>query len=218
MRLALQHPSSEPPPRSPSNARGEFERASCAPASPSGAVAQLNHLECQAIPPFPMNHESKFAAGPMALALLATMLATGCASLRTGNQQIAPAREQEQIEQRLQEVFAAAESKDFDRLDSYHLYGPKFTKFTGSSPDRLDAAAGQAGEHDGLGATTGLKMRADAVKIDIFDNVGIATFILDYSFDVGGEAVQKKERTTLVFVRERGAWKIAHEHLSPISP
>jgi len=34
------------------------------------------------------------------------------------------------IERRLQEVFAAAENKDFDRLDSYHFYGPKFTKFS----------------------------------------------------------------------------------------
>ena len=61
-------------------------------------------------------------------------------------------------------------------------------------------------------------MRADALKIDIFNNVGIATFILAYSFDSAGGAVHRKERSTLVFVKERGAWKIAHEHLSPIAP
>ena len=37
-------------------------------------------------------------------------------------------------------------------------------------------------------------------------------------FDTGGERVQRKERSTLVFVREGGDWKIAHEHLSPIKP
>ena len=102
-------------------------------------------------------------------------------------------------------------------LPSYHFYGPKFTKFTTSSPERLDATAGRKGEHDGLGSARGLKMRVDGLKIDIFGNVGIATFVLDYSFDSGGEAVHRKELSTLVFVKEGGAWKIAHEHLSRIN-
>jgi ketosteroid isomerase-like protein len=67
-----------------------------------------------------------------------------------------------------------------------------------------------------LGAANGLKMRADALKIDVFDDVGIATFILDYSFESGGQTIRRKERSTLVFVNDGGAWKIAHEHLSPI--
>jgi ketosteroid isomerase-like protein len=164
-----------------------------------------------------MNCEGKFVISRMTgTALLAALLVTGCASLHTANPQETEARGQAQIRQRLQEVFAAAMSKDFDRLDSYHLYGPKFTKFSGASPDRLDAAAGRKGEHEGLGAAKGLEMRADALKIDVFDNVGIATFILDYNFESGGEVGHRKDRATLVFVNERGEWKIAHEHLSPI--
>lgn len=164
-----------------------------------------------------MGNQGKFATQMMGPALLAAWLFTGCTSLHTANPHASQDREQAQIQRRLQEVFAAAESKDFNRLDSYHLYGPKFTKFTGSSPDRLDAAAGQKGEHDGLGAAKGLKMRADALKIDVFASVGIATFVLDYSFESGGEVVHRKDRSTLVFVKEAGEWKIAHEHLSPIN-
>ena len=141
-----------------------------------------------------------------------------CAALRTADVQAGYPEERAQIERRLQEVFVAAENKDFIRLDSYHFYGPKFTKFAGSSSERLDAAAGQKGEHDGLGSIKGLQMRADALKIDVFGSVGIATFILDYSFDSGGETFHRKERSTLVFVKESGAWKIAHEHLSAIKP
>jgi ketosteroid isomerase-like protein len=148
--------------------------------------------------------------------LLLALIVAGCASQKTSGVRSDDRGAQAQIRQRLQEVFDAAEKKDFKRLDSYHLYGPAFTKFTGSSPERLDAAAGQKGEHDGLGAINGLQMRADGLKIDVFGEVGIATFILDYSFDANGERVQKKERTTLVFVKESGGWKIAHEHLSPI--
>ncbi len=61
-----------------------------------------------------------------------------------------------------------------------------------------------------------MKMRADALEIDVFHNVGIATFILDYSFESAGQVVRRKDRTTLVFVKEAGEWKIVHEHLSPI--
>ncbi|HEY5914125.1 MAG TPA: nuclear transport factor 2 family protein [Verrucomicrobiae bacterium] len=165
---------------------------------------------------FAMKNKVTLERQALGAALLAALLTAGCASLRMANPQATQAREQAQIQERLQDVFAAAESKDFDRLDRYHLYGPKFTKFSGSSPDRLDAAAGRKGEHDGLGAAKGLKMQADALKIDVFDNVGIATFILDYSVESGGKVVSKKDRSTLVFVKEAEEWKIAHEHLTPI--
>lgn len=163
-----------------------------------------------------MKNRRKSGTQSMVPALLAAWLVTGCASVHTDNPEVSSAQEQAQIRQRLQEVLTAAESKDFNRLDSYHLYGPKFTKFTGSSPDRLDAASGQKGEHDGLGAAKGLKMRADSLKIDVFDNVGIATFILDYNFESAGQVVSRRDRSTLVFVKEGTDWKIVHEHLSPI--
>ena len=167
-----------------------------------------------------MNMDNKTAcvSSVVALALAVAFLGAGCASVPTADTQAEYSVEKAQIEHRLQEIFAAAAARDFDRLDSYHFYGPKFTKFSGSSPERLDADAGRKGEHDGLGAISGLKMQADALKIDVFGNVGIATFILDYSFDSGGETKHAKERTTMVFVKENGAWKITHEHLSPIKP
>ena len=165
---------------------------------------------------FNMTYKNKLGVRLIASSVLAAFLVIGCGSLRTVDLQADYPEERAQIKRRLQEVIIAAESKDFDRLDSYHFYGPKFTKFSGSSSQRLDAAAGRKGEHDGLGSIKGLKMRADDLKIDVFANVGIATFILDYSFDSGGEVVQRKERSTLVFVKEGGAWKITHEHLSPI--
>jgi hypothetical protein len=72
-------------------------------------------------------------------------------------------------------------------------------------PERLDASAGRKGEHDRLRSINGLTMRADALKIDVFGNVGIATFILDYSFNSGGETKHAKERPTMIFVKENGA-------------
>src|SRR4051812_12626918 len=102
------------------------------------------------------------------------------------------------------------------RLDNYHLYGPKFTKFSSESTSRLDAAASRKGEHAGLGAISDLAMHADDLKIDLFGNVGIATFIFRYSFKAGGNSFEKKAQGTMVFAKEGGAWKIAHEHFSTI--
>jgi len=123
-----------------------------------------------------------------------------------------------QIEHRLQEIFDACAKKEVERLDSYHLYGPAFTKFTSEHADRLDAETARKGEHDGLTAISGLAMQADDLKIDVFNDTAVATFILNYSFKAGADTVQKKSRTTMMFVKDHGAWKIVHEHLSAIQP
>jgi ketosteroid isomerase-like protein len=143
-------------------------------------------------------------------------LAGGCASARSAPPSADDARGQ--IEVRLHEILAAAEQKDFERLDGYHLYGPAFSRFSGSSSARLDADATRRLEHAALGSIEGLKTRMDDLKIDVFGDVAVATFILDYSFQAGDKPVHAKERSTLVMVEERGEWRIAHEHLSTIAP
>jgi len=153
-----------------------------------------------------------------ASALVIAFLGAGCVSRPAADRRTDQGEAEAQIKLRLGEIIDAAEQKDFDRLDSYHLYGPKFSKFAGSSAERQDAETSRQGEHTGLGAINGLKMRADTLKIDVFGNMGIATFILDYSFASESGVIHARDRTTMVFVRDTGAWKIAHEHLSPITP
>ena len=64
-------------------------------------------------------------------------------------------------------------------------------------------------------AVNGLTMQAQDLKVDVFGNVAVATFILDYGFQNGAERVEKKNRSTLVLVKAQGEWKIVHEHFSP---
>ena len=151
-----------------------------------------------------------------ASALAVAMFMAGCASAPTANLHSDFPEERAQIQRRMAEIFDAAEKKDLDRLDSYHFYGSKFTKFSASSLNRQDTTAARKGEHDGLAAISDLKMKADDLKIDVFGKVGIATFVLNSSFKAGSNTIEKKERSTLVFVKERGAWEITHEHFSPI--
>jgi ketosteroid isomerase-like protein len=148
------------------------------------------------------------------LSLVAVLLA-GCSSLPR-NSPNAETQEKGQIERRLKETFDAAEKKDFDRLDSYHLYGPKFTKFAPESVTRLDSVAARNGEHAGLGSISELAMHADDLKIDLFGDVGITTFTFRYSFKAGGSAFKKEAQATMVFVKDGNGWKIAHEHFSAL--
>ncbi|MHC1763515.1 MAG: nuclear transport factor 2 family protein [Verrucomicrobiia bacterium] len=123
-----------------------------------------------------------------------------------------------QVRKRLQEVFSAAQAKDLARLDSYHLYGPKFTKFDANSRRRLGAEAARQGEHSGLGALTNLSLRADDLKIDVFGDAAVATLIMRARAEQGDQTIDTQHRGTVVFIKDSGSWKIAHEHFSSFSP
>src|ERR1041384_4702676 len=148
------------------------------------------------------------------LALMPILLAS-CASVPTTDLNADRPEMRAQVERRMGEILDAVERKDFPRLDSYHSYGPKFTKFAEQS-GRLDADAARQGEHVGLASLNSLVLRTDDLKIDVLGDVAIATFIADATFKAGGDTVDKRSRGTLVFVKDRGDWKITHEHFSPL--
>ena len=154
----------------------------------------------------------------IAVAAMVGLVVGGCASGPRRNVAAQQPKEAREIAGRLLEIMDACEKKDFARLESYHLYGPKFTKFSTESAGRLDAESARKGERDGLSRANGLSMRADGLKIDVFGKTGIATFVLNYSFKQGEETLEKQAKTTMVFVKEDGQWKIAHEHLSALTP
>jgi ketosteroid isomerase-like protein len=144
------------------------------------------------------------------------LLCAGCASAPQSKQTRDDSQQKGEIQSVLNQIIEACEKKDLARLDTYHLYGPKFTKFDTGSPNRLDAVAARDGEHKGLTAATDLRMHADDLDIEIFGNTGISTFTLSYTFKTETGSMQKKTRATLVFVKDQGSWKIAHEHLSSL--
>lgn len=123
--------------------------------------------------------------------------------------------DQRAIEERVQAIFDAARAKDFDRLASYHLHHPKFSKFDDFEPlDRQDAAEARQSEEEAFGAISNLQYRIEGLKVDVFGPVAISSFVLDYVFNADGDEVRARARSTLVFVNDDGHWKIAHEHFS----
>jgi ketosteroid isomerase-like protein len=59
-------------------------------------------------------------------------------------------------------------------------------------------------------------MRANDLKIDVFGEVAVVTFLVNSSFKVGTDNLERQARSTLVFVKDQGTWKITHEHFSPL--
>lgn len=125
--------------------------------------------------------------------------------------------EQAKVEKRIQEIMSAAQNKDVDRLESYHLFGPKFSKFDDFEPlERQDAETTRKLERE---AITGVKEFAPSVndlKVDVFGPVAVASFVFEYGIVTNDdEELSVKARSTMVFAKDGSEWKIVHEHFSP---
>jgi ketosteroid isomerase-like protein len=125
------------------------------------------------------------------------------------------ADEQAKVKKVIDDIVDAVKKKDLDRLDTFHAYTPKFTKFEDDMMGRQDAAASRKGERDGLAALKSFAARIDDLKVDVFGAVAVATFLMRYDADTGKEKMSGADRSTIVFVKDHGAWKIVHEHHSP---
>ena len=123
------------------------------------------------------------------------------------------------VARRVQEILDAVVAQDVDRLDTYHLFGPKFSKFDDNPPpERQDAATTQRLERELVLAAKALDFRHRDLKVDVFGPVAIATFLLDWGATLPDDtSFAGTSRSTLVFVDDAGEWKIAHEHFSPYS-
>jgi ketosteroid isomerase-like protein len=123
---------------------------------------------------------------------------------------------QQQVADTLHDIMTAAAAKDFDRLADHHLDSPKFTKFDDFEPlERQDAATARQSEEAGLGAVENFTYELDGLKVDVFGQAAIATFVFHYQFDAEGKHAALRARATMVFVSDGTTWKIAHEHFSP---
>ena len=127
--------------------------------------------------------------------------------------------EQSMIQKRINEILEVAKSRDIDRLESFHLYGPKFTKFDDMDPlTRQDAEMGKKSERETFTNLQVIDAGVEDLKVDVFGKVAIATFYMNYKGAVGKDTLSGKDRGTFVFVKDGDNWKITHEHFSLLNP
>ena len=124
--------------------------------------------------------------------------------------------EQQAVAETIRAVFRAAEQKQVDLLESYHLYGPQFTKFDEFGGGREDAATAQAAERRAVAAVKTFKATVEDLKVDLVGQAAVATFIVTYSAELVDATATGRLRSTVVFAKHRRSWKIVHEHYSAL--
>lgn len=105
-----------------------------------------------------------------------------------------------------------AETANIEGLQAAHLVSSKFTKFGPRSFERQDVASTNASEAAFFGSISSYDEEIRDLKIDVFGDVGIATYYRDVFVVQDGEERRASARQTLVFVKTREGWKIVHEH------
>lgn len=124
--------------------------------------------------------------------------------------------ERAQVERRLDQIMAAARNKAVDELESYHAFGPKFTKFDDFEPlERQDAEATRRLEREAILGVEKFSPEVVDLKVDVFDKVALTTFVMQYDVVAEGERHLFRARATMAFANEDGEWLIVHEHFSP---
>lgn len=126
--------------------------------------------------------------------------------------------EQAQVERRLSELMSAAQRGAVDELESYHAFGPKFTKFDDFEPlGRQDADETRRLEREAILGVAEFAPQVRDLKVDVFGPVAVTTFVMVYDVveEEGGERHSFRARATMVFAGSGGEWLVVHEHFSP---
>ena len=78
-------------------------------------------------------------------------------------------------------MMAAARERDVDELESYHWFGPKFTKFDDFEPlDRQDGETTRRLEREAILAVEEFDARVVELQVDVFGQAAVATFVMEY--------------------------------------
>ncbi len=112
---------------------------------------------------------------------------------------------------------SAARRQAIDELESYHAFGPKFTKFDDFEPlERQDAETTRRLEREAILGVREFDPRLVDLKVDVFGAVAVATFVMEYRVvDDEGQRHTFRARATIVLAKEESGWLIVHEHFSP---
>jgi len=122
---------------------------------------------------------------------------------------------QAELRQVVESIVKDAMTANIEGLQAAHLDSDKFTKFGPRSFQRQDVASTNASEAAFFGTISDFTQEIRDLKIDVFGDVGIATYYPHVSFVQDGVERTGSGRQTLVFLRTADGWKIVHEHGTP---
>ena len=124
-----------------------------------------------------------------------------------------------QVKDTIERYFELAKNKNLESLQDF--FSPSFHKFGDTAPfERREADRALMLEQLQFASISDFDFVLHDMRIENLGTIAVATFLLestgivvdDYSFR--GAAVKSKSRVTMVFVKERGTWKMLHQHMS----
>jgi len=122
---------------------------------------------------------------------------------------------QSELREVIKSIVKDAETANIEGLKAAHLFSDKFTKFGPRNFNRQDVISTNQSEADFFGSISNYKQEIKDLKIDVFGDIGIATYYPHVSFVQQGEKKEGSGRQTLVFLKTANGWKIVHEHGTP---
>jgi uncharacterized protein (TIGR02246 family) len=122
---------------------------------------------------------------------------------------------QAEIREAIRSIVSDAETANIEGLKVAHLVSDKFTKFGPRNFNRQDVISTNNSEEAFFGTITNYKQEILDLKIDVFGDIGIATYYPHVSFVQDGVEKSVSGRQTLVFLKTENGWKIVHEHGTP---
>ncbi|RLD24064.1 MAG: hypothetical protein DRI54_06575 [Bacteroidetes bacterium] len=117
-----------------------------------------------------------------------------------------------EIREVIKSIVKDAETANIEGLENAHLMSEKFSKFGPRSFDRQNVKNTNESEAAFFGSVSNFKQEARDLKIDVFDDIAIATYYPHISFVQDGVEKKGSGRQTLVFLKTKNGWKIIHEH------
>ena len=143
------------------------------------------------------------------------LLMTSCSTVEQKNIDIINdpfLQSQQEIKEAVEGIARDAQSANLEGLTSIHLNSKKFTKFGPRNFERQDVNSTNETESAHFGSVENLTMEIKDLKVDVFGDIGIATYYPHVTFTRDGEQTKASARQTLVFLNTDDGWKIIHEH------
>jgi len=119
---------------------------------------------------------------------------------------------QNELKEVVNTIVKDAETTNLEGLKNIHLASDKFTKFGPRAFERQGVEDTNESELAFFGTISNYKEEIKGLKIDVFGEVGIATYYRFASFVQDHEQNNVSLRQTLVFLKTSEGWKIVHEH------
>lgn len=117
-----------------------------------------------------------------------------------------------EIKETIYSIIRDAEDANVEGLKSAHLEIAKFSKFGPRNFERQDIKSTNETEEAFFTSISDYKQIIRDLKIDVFDDMAIATYYPDVSYIQNGETKTGTGRQTFVFLKTESGWKLVHEH------